>query len=639
MIHSSLARRVALPAAATLLLTGIAGVGFAATSAQAAGETVNIWLTTTSDSGGRTVTRGLQQQTPVAFAAGTGGSGTSINVTDTTKYQQFTGAGASMTDTAGWLLKSSGALSASARDAVMQKLFSYDNGIGMSWLRNPMGASDLARGDYSFDDGAADPNLANFSINHDLADVLPLTKQAQQINPGLAVMGVPWSAPGWMKDNNSMHGGHLQAQYYGAYANYFVKYLQAYAAQGVKVNFVAAQNEPGVNRADMPSMGWDANGLDYFIGTELLPKLHAAGSTTKVLAHDWNPSDYDATSAQTVNDAAIRNDSLFGGIGWHNYGGSLTKMTDVHNQYPNVDAYGTEISGGTWITNQQQNDMLDMINYGRNWAKSFSKWSLAVDQSMGPHDGGCATCTGLITVHNGDGHNGQVDYTVEYYDMGHLTKFVKPGAYRVDSTSSDSVPNVAYLNPDGTRALIAYNNTGSSQTVRVNWSGQNFSYVLPTRTSATFTWKAGTTTTPPTTPPTTTPPATGGRTGPIKGLGAKCVDIPGSSTTNGVLAQLYTCNGTGAQTWTVGTDGSIKALGNKCLDVKDNGTADGAAVQLWDCSGGAAQKWTYNSTTKTLVNPQANKCLDVKGNTSADGTQLQIWTCFGGANQQWTLPA
>jgi lysophospholipase L1-like esterase len=141
---------------------------------------------------------------------------------------------------------------------------------------------------------------------------------------------------------------------------------------------------------------------------------------------------------------------------------------------------------------------------------------------------------------------------------------------------------------------------------------------------------------PPTTPPTT--PPTSGRTGPITGLAGKCVNVPGASTANGTRVQLFTCNGSGAQTWTVGSDGSIRALGDKCLDVVDNGTADGTPVQIWDCTGGPAQKWTY-SADHTLINPQSGKCLDVKDNTSTDGTPLQVWTCFAGDNQRWTLPA
>ncbi|MEU9779708.1 family 16 glycosylhydrolase [Streptomyces phaeochromogenes] len=122
---------------------------------------------------------------------------------------------------------------------------------------------------------------------------------------------------------------------------------------------------------------------------------------------------------------------------------------------------------------------------------------------------------------------------------------------------------------------------------------------------------------------------------PIRGLAGKCVDVAGASSANGTPVQLYDCNSSAAQQWTVASDGSIRALG-KCLDITGNGTADGSTVQLWDCGGGANQRWVV-SAAGDIVNPQANKCLDVTGNNSANGTRLQIWTCSGGANQKWTV--
>ncbi|WP_194910536.1 glycoside hydrolase family 30 protein [Catenulispora rubra] len=467
-----------------------AGGLVAAAPAHAANEPVNIWLTTTDDSGGREVTQGLAQQTPTAFAAGVDSAGESITVDDTARYQQFTGAGASFTDTAAWLMNSSGALSDSTRNTLMNNLFNPATGIGLDFLRNPLGASDLARYSYTFDDTAGnqpDPGLQSFSIDHDLADVLPLTKQAQQLNPNLKVMASPWTAPPWMKDNGDYSQGSLQNQYYGAYAQYFVKYIQAYQAQGVPIDFVSVQNEPTCC-SGYPSMSWDGGSLDDFTANDLLPAFHAAGLSTKVLALDWNPDTYASYGAPSVDDATVRNDPNFGGIAWHGYGGSVTTQTDIHNQYPNVDAYDTEHSGGTWIGNQQQEDMNNIIDYTRNWGKSVVKWSLAVDQNMGPHNGGCGTCTGLITVHNGDSRSGQVDYNIEYYDMGQLTKFVKPGAYRIDSTASSVVPNVAWLNPDGSEAVVAYNGAGSPQDFTVNWNGEHFTYTIPAQTSATFVW-------------------------------------------------------------------------------------------------------------------------------------------------------
>ncbi|GAB3985580.1 ricin-type beta-trefoil lectin domain protein [Actinoallomurus acanthiterrae] len=616
-------RSITLPLCALLVL--IAALVSGPAPARAAGESVNIWLTTTDDSGGRHVTRGLQQQTPVTF--GTGGSANqTITVDENTKYQRFTGGGASFTDTAAWLMNSSGALSSATRTQVMQKLFDPSAGIGLSFLRNPMGASDLARYSYSYDDmsaGQTDPTLAHFSIAHDLADVLPLTKQARQLNPNLTVMGTPWSAPAWMKDNGDFNNpGWLQSQYYAAYAQYFVKYLQAYEAQGVHIDFVTAQNEPTCCNG-YPSMSWNGSGLNYFTKTNLLPALHAAGLSTKVLALDWNWDTYSGYGAPVVDDSTIRNDSLFGGIAWHGYGGDVGEQTTVHDQYPGVDAYDTEHSGGTWVGDQQKEDMHNIVDYTRNWGKSVTKWSLAVDQNMGPHNGGCGTCTGLITVHNGDSRSGQVDYNIEYYDMGHLTKFVRPGAYRIASTANSSVPNVAWQNPDGSKALIAYNDSGASQSVKVNWGGQSFVYTLPAHTTATFTWGG-------------TQSGGGGTTGQITGIGGKCVDVAGANSANGTAVQLYDCNGTTAQQWTVGSDGTIQALG-KCMDLTSAGTANGTQVQLYDCNGTGAQQWTRGSGS-AVVNPASGRCLDATGVSSANGTRLQIWDCSGGSNQQWTLP-
>ncbi|MDX6361742.1 MAG: glucosylceramidase, partial [Streptomyces sp.] len=271
------ARTARLLLACLLTTAGLSTVGMP--TANAAGEQVTAWLTTTDDSGGRHVVRGLQAQTPFAFQAGSGGSGDNITVDENTRYQTFTGGGASFTDTAAWLMNSSGALSQATRDATMKKLFSPTDGIGLSFTRNPMGASDLARYGYSYDDvpaGQTDADLSEFSIAHDLADVVPLTKQAKQLNPALTVMASPWTAPAWMKDSGSLNGGWLKSEDYGAYASYFVKYLQAYQSQGVPVQYVTVQNEPTCC-SGYPSMSWNGSGLAYFTKSELLPKLQAAG--------------------------------------------------------------------------------------------------------------------------------------------------------------------------------------------------------------------------------------------------------------------------------------------------------------------------------------------------------------------------
>lgn len=619
---------------ALLSLSLVAALATAqAPSASAAGEAVNVYLTTTSDAAGLNVTRGLQQQTPIAFGSTSGSASHTITVDESTKYQKFVGGGASITDTTASLFRG-GAISAATRDDVMKKLFSPTDGIGLSFTRNPIGATDLSRpGNVSLDDTCCD--LSDFDTNGYDANVQALTVQAKSLNPGLTVMAVPWSAPGWMKDNGRMDQmGWLESQYYDAYAQYLTKYVQAYANAGVHIDYISVQNEPSCCHADdpaaqtYPGMNWNTSGLIELTKNHVYPAFHAAGLTTKVLVHDWNYGDYASFGSAILADSGVRSDSLFGGIAWHGYSGSPTIGTDVHNAYPTVPQLETEHSGGTWITasgNQQNEDMSNIIDYTRNWAGSVVKWSLAVDQNMGPHNGGCSTCTGLVTVQNGGSRAGQVDYTIEYYTMGQLTKFVKPGAYRIASTADTTVQNVAWQNPDGSKALIAHNGTTSAQSMKVNWGSESFTYSLPAQTTATFTW-AGTAGAPTT------------ATGAITGIGGKCLDVAAASSADGTAVQIYTCNGSNAQQWTVSSDGTVRALG-KCLDVTAASVANGAKVQLYTCNGTGAQQWSVNNSTHDIVNTAANKCLDVTGNTSADSTPTQIWTCTGTSNQKWTAPA
>jgi chitinase len=129
----------------------------------------------------------------------------------------------------------------------------------------------------------------------------------------------------------------------------------------------------------------------------------------------------------------------------------------------------------------------------------------------------------------------------------------------------------------------------------------------------------------------------GSPTGQITGYGGKCVDVASASSANGTAVQLYDCNGTNAQTWTVASDGSLQALG-KCMDITAAGTTNGTQIQLYDCNGTGAQVWQHQSNGE-LVNPASGKCLDATGPSSANGTRLQIWTCADSANQQWSIPS
>ncbi|NMO53466.1 glucosylceramidase [Actinoplanes sp. TBRC 11911] len=588
----------------------MAGAAVVATATPSlAATTAAVWLTTPDRN------NLLKPQAGVVFDGGGGGS--TITVNPNVTYQSMVGFGASLTDAAAWNITNS-----SQRNTIMSNLFGTSGtGIGLSWLRQPIGATDFSRDFYTYDDGGADPSLSRFSIARDTSYIVPLVNQARSLNPRLTVMATPWSAPAWMKDSNSLIGGSLRDANIGVYSDYLVKFVQAYQAAGVPIGYLSVQNEPNFSPPAYPGMRMSAQQQVSIINT-LAPKLRAAGLTTKILGYDHN---WDETSyPQTVNNGAGAN---VAGSAWHCYGGNPGGQSVVRNAQPGKEIFFTECSGtesaNTFADSLWWQGRNLAIGTTRNWARTVTTWNMALNAQHGPVIGSCTNCTGVVTV-----NGGSVTYNAEYYVLGHLSKFVQPGAVRVDSTNygQGGIENVAFRNPDGTIALVAVN-TGGTQSFRVAYGGSSFGYTMPAGSMATFTWPGdgGGTTNPPT-----------GRTGPISGLGGKCLDVTNGSTANGNPPQMWSCTAGPNQTWTLGTDGTVRGLG-KCLDVTGNSTADGAAVQLWDCFAGPNQRWTYTSG-RDLINVGSGKCLDVTNNNTANGARLQIWTCTGAANQKWTAP-
>ncbi len=444
-------------------------------------QTVNVWLTTSD----RTML--LQPQNPVAFAAGSSATLPTVSVSAAQTYQTVEGFGASMTDSAAYLLHQK--VPPAALPDVIASLFDRTNGIGVSFLRNPMGGSDLARSHYSYDDvaaGSTDPNLAGFSIAHDEADILPLLRQAKAINPSIKMLGSPWSAPGWMKSTGSMIGGSLLASSYPAFANYLVKYVQAYEAAGVPVDYLTLQNEPLYVPTNYPGESMSAAQQLTILKDYVLPALAANHSRTRVLIydHNWDAPTYPEA---VLADAVLAASPQIAGVAWHWYGGPPGAMTALHNLHPDLGQYVTEASGGTWVADEVRTDFEAIIQSMRNWSKAFVKWGLALDEDHGPHAGGCGTCNGLITVNQS---TGAVTKAIDYYTLGHFSKFVLPGAVRIASTNAPGVIGAAFLNPDRGAVLVAYNDSASAKTFQVLWNARSFAYTLPALSGATFQWSA-----------------------------------------------------------------------------------------------------------------------------------------------------
>ncbi len=447
-------------------------------------QTVNVWLTTDDQ---KTL---LQPQAAISFASGTSLSVPTVFMNESERSQTIEGFGASFTDSSAWLMNNK-IVPASSLPAVMNSLFDHKSGIGISFVRNPMGASDLARTIYSYDDqpaGSTDPNLASFSIAHDQSDIIPLVLEAKRINPRLKIMANPWSPPGWMKTSGSMIGGALLPEAYASLANYFVRYLQAYAAAGINVDYISMQNEPLYLPSAYPGMSMPASDQLTLVRDYMIPALAAAKLSSRILIydHNWDQPVYPQT---VLADASVAASPRIGGIAWHWYGGTPGAMSLLHNQFPGFRNYVTEASGGTWIADEVKTDFETITQSLRNWSSSYVKWGLALDENRGPFiPGGCGSCTPLITVNQS---TGAVTYNIDYYTLGHFSKFILPGARRVYSSNAPRIVTAAFLNPNGTDALVAYNDSTSSQTFQATWRGRSFVYTLPALAGATFVWEAG----------------------------------------------------------------------------------------------------------------------------------------------------
>ena len=181
----------------------------------------------------------------------------------------------------------------------------------------------------------------------------------------------------------------------------------------------------------------------------------------------------------------IQSSPQVAGVSWHGYSGTPGAMTTLHHLHPTLGQYVTEHSGDTRGSDQIQNDFEEIIHSMRNWAKSYVKWSLALDENLGPRCGGTGTWTPLVTVNSS---SGAVSYAIEYYTMGHFSKYVRAGARRLYSSNAPGLVNAAFLNADGSKALVGYNETKLPRTFQVQWGNQVFTYSLPPKSGATFTW-------------------------------------------------------------------------------------------------------------------------------------------------------
>jgi glucosylceramidase len=494
-----------------------AGLGVGAAAASAFGVTLNAKVeaneaqaptkpaqTEVTDKSGKRLAAGPEiAWTKVAKKA----APPDIAVDPTKPAQAILGFGAAFTDASCFTLSH---LGDSDRANLLHTMFGQDQ-HALSVGRIPIGASDYSTAAYSYDDGAADPDLKRFSIDHDRDYILPTLRAALSANPDLFLFGSSWSPPGWMKYSNSMLGGNIRPENIPIYARYLQKFVEAYAAAGVAVRAVTTQNEVDADQGGrMPACPWPQEDEERLVAA-LGPLLEAGGTKIWMLDHNYN------LWGRVVNQLSNpRFKKYVNTVAWHGYVGTPEMMGNVKQRFPDVEMHWTE--GG---------DDYKSADYLTNWSKwgatfagilangpqSITTWNLALDErgrpNIGPFD-----CGGLVQIHS---LTKEITRTGLYWALVHHARAFRRGAVIVashdargdapavnaaligqapSSSTVTATPNTAAAshvyhtaakNSDGSMALVL-TNPGDAKEVTVACGGQTAKAALTADSITTLRW-------------------------------------------------------------------------------------------------------------------------------------------------------
>lgn len=464
-----------------------------------ANNKVEIWISTQSGD------RKLLKADDIFFEESTKEipNGNSIKINPGETFQIIDGMGSSFEPSTCYNLAQ---LPPAERENTMKMLLTSDQGIGMNLMRICMGTPDFTGDDwYSYCDlqeGETDTLLKLFSIEKDKKYIIPVLQEALKINPGLRLFASPWSPPAWMKSSGKLTGGKLKPEFYAAYARYFVKFIQAYAAEGIPVFAVTVQNEPGVDREHdvpkwhYPSCHWTAEEQRYFIKKHLGPALEHNGIKTEIWCYDHNYNVKPLTDDSPVfipekpGDAGIgfprtilsdpEASKFIKAMAFHGYTGEPEGMTIIQNEFPGVPVRFTEgsvfgLRGG-----------IQLMNILKNRAVSYNAWVTMLDKNRKPNNGPFKAGRTIIER---DIFKNKTLYHFDYYMYGHFMKFIKPGSIVISSKGEAEVSHFACKDPDGNIVLILINNRDKIQNVNIIYAQQEAGVSLPANSVATLKWK------------------------------------------------------------------------------------------------------------------------------------------------------
>jgi glucosylceramidase len=462
-------------AAAAMPADGIASTLIGAPESPENGSEISVWVTSGTE---RFASAAKIAWRPAAEKS----AGNQLRLNPATKFQEILGFGGAFTDAACYTFNR---LSPDGRERLFHELFDPSE-MGLGVGRICVGSSDYSTKLYSYDDGEPDPELKRFSIEHDREYILPVLRQARKLNPELFLFSSPWSPPGWMKANGSMLGGSMRKASFPVYAEYYLKFLQSYKAEGVPVQALTTQNEPDTDQdGRMPACLWGQEYEIEFLRDHLGPLLERNGLHTKIWILDHNYNLW-GRAVCSLEDEKLRN--YANAVAWHGYYGTPDMMSRVQDAFPEIEMHWTE--GGPDYTDPGY--LTDWCKWAatfcdvlRNWCRSITAWNLALDENGKPNIGPFP-CGGVVTIHS---QTKEITRSGQYWAFAHFSRLVRRGARRFDSQSSAlNLQHVALENPDGQRVLVL-SNAGAARSIELQLANMAASIPLNADSVTTLAWR------------------------------------------------------------------------------------------------------------------------------------------------------
>ena len=415
-----------------------------------------------------------------------------VDVDAAKRMQAYRGIGGSFAEASCFTLMR---LPEAKRAAAFEMLFGK-TGLGLSIGRVHCGSSDYSLHFYSYDDVAGDTALEHFSIDDDRKWVIPAIREAKKVNPDLFLFSSPWSAPGWMTENGMFSGARLRPDLFGVYAEYVVRFLKAYAAEGLPLGAHTVQNEGVLLQMDENSPTMVVPAADEArLALELRKRFDRDGLKTKIWLFDHNYSD-----ARRLDEIlAVKGvPEAVDGIAWHSYSGEPETVRRYVERYPKFEQIHTEM--GPHIDRSKRNFLWwgDLILRGFNAGQSgFTNWCLALDENGHPNTSCGHPCVGLIAVHS---QTGEIEPSDQFAAFRHISPFVKRGAKVLDAPIRNDIPGggaakrlektvvSSFENPDGTFVVVINHPGETGAQVMIRHAGRYLPVVVLAKSLTTVTF-------------------------------------------------------------------------------------------------------------------------------------------------------